>query len=75
MVKQTINLLLTSFVIWLYLFVVTQWETIQFSMQSVHGVVMTIALTLFVVSFYEMLKPVTEHIVNKFKRKEKEDEI
>lgn len=69
--KQTINLLLTSFVIWLYLFVVTQWETIQFSMQSVHGVVMTIALTLVVVNFYEMLKHVTEHIVNRFKRKEK----
>ena len=73
--KQTINLLLTSFVIWLYLFVVTQWETIQFSMQSVHGVVMTIALTLVVASFYEMLKPVTEYIVNKFKRKEKENEV
>ena len=71
MVKHTINLLLTSFVIWLYLFVVTQWETIQFSMQSVHGVVMTIALTLVVVSFYEMVKTATEHIVNKFKRKEK----
>ena len=68
--KQTINLLLTSFVIWLYLFVVTQLEAIRFSMQSVHGVAMTIALTLVVVSFYEMLKPVTEHIVNKFKRKE-----
>ena len=68
--KQTINLLLTSFVIWLYLFVVTRWEAIQFSVQSVHGVVMTIALTLFVTSVYEMLKPVTEHIVNKLKRKE-----
>ena len=75
MVKQTINLLLTSFVIWLYLFVVTQWEAIQFSMQSVHGVVMTVALTLVVTSVYEMLKPVTEHIVNKFKRKEKGNEI
>ena len=74
MVKQTINLLLTSFVIWLYLFVVTQWETIQFSMQSIHGVAMTIALTLVVTSIYEMLKPVTEHIVNKFKCKEKENE-
>ena len=71
MVKHTINLLLTSFVIWLYLLVVTQWETIQFSMQSVHGVVMTIALTLVVVSFYEMVKTATEYIVNKFKRKEK----
>ena len=36
---------------------------------------MTIALTLVVVSFYEMVKPATEHIVNKFKRKEKENEI
>lgn len=72
--KQKINLLLTSFVIWLYLFIVTQWETIQFSMQSVHGVVMTIALTLVVTSFYEMVKPATEHIVNKFKCKEKENE-
>ena len=44
-------------------------------MQSVHGGAMTIALTLVVVSFYEMLKPVTEYIANKFKRKEKEDEI
>ena len=73
--KQTINLLLTSFVIWLYLFIVTQWGAIQFSMQSVHGVVMTVALTLVVVSFYEMLKLVTEYIVNKLKRKEKENEI
>ena len=73
--KQTINLLLTSFVIWLYLFVVTRWEAIQFSMQSVRGVAMTIAATLVVVSLYNLLKPVTERIVNKFKRKEKEDEI
>lgn len=69
--KHTINLLLTSFVFWCYLFVVTQWQTIQFDVKSVFGFIMASATTLVVVSLFEMVKPIADNVVNKFKRKEK----